>query len=481
VGISNLFDIASSGVTAQRLAIEVAGENIANVNTQGYSRQQVLMVNKPVNNSNGFALGTGVAIQTVQRSYDGMLQAQIVNGNSSYQNSLTQQNALSQIEPSFNELNSNGLGKAMDDYFGAWQDLSTNAGGTAERQALLSKSQILVDTFHRVNSSLNSVAQTADNNLGGITADVSDQAKNLALVNTQIVATQSLGGNANELMDQRDLLLQKIAEKVGITSTIASDGTASVALAGGEALVSGSNYATLYTNPNAVSSKNDVMVTALGNPPLANNPAADSNVTATVGGTGNSLGELGGTLQVRDSIVPGYLASLDEMASTLVTQVNAQHASGYGLDGSTGNKFFAAGGTSGTIALDPALTATKIAAGLPSAGDPAPTTSGNNLNALKMADIQSNSYAFSTGTTTFDGYYNALTGKVGIDSQGAQNVTAQGSAFLKQLNALRASNSGVSLDEELTNLTKYQQAFQGSARVLNVATTMMDTILGLVQ
>jgi flagellar hook-associated protein 1 len=485
MGIINLFDIGSSGTTAQRQAMEVTGENIANVNTPGYSRQQVVMENRPVTSSNGFPLGSGVEIQTVRRSYDGMLQQQIVTGNSSYQQSLARQSALAQIEPSFNELASDGLGKAMDNFFGAWQDLSGNPQGTAERQSLLSRSQILTDSFHQMSTSLTGVAKTADNNLAGITAEVTDNARNLALVNTQIIATQAVGGNSNELLDQRDLLLQKISEKVGITSTLQGDGSATVKLANGEELVSGTKYATLYTSRNAdVPPTNDIRLSGLGNPPLAN-AAIDLNVTATAGGTvggvKNSLGELGGTLAVRDSIVPGYLGKLDEMARQMVAAVNTQQNSGYGLDGSTGlvppatNNFFdPAGVTSATIALDPALNANKIAAG-------ASANSGDNVNALKIAGLQNASIGFSTGSASFDDFYNSLVSKVGIDTQGAQNVTAQGSAFLKQLNSLRSSNSGVSLDEELVNLTKYQRAFQGSAKVISAATDMLDIVLGMVR
>ena len=483
MSISNLLEIASSGVAAQRMAMEVAGENISNVNTQGYSRQQVVMENRPVTTSNGFPLGSGVEIQTVRRSYDGMLQQQIVNGNSTYQQNLAKQTALDQIQPSFNELASDGLGKAMDNFFGAWQDLSANPQGTAERQSLLSTTQVLTDTFHQMNTTLTGVANTADNNLTGITADVTDNARNLALVNTQIMATSAVGGNPNELLDQRDLLLQKISEKVGITSTLQSDGTATVTLSGGQQLVSGTKYATLYTSASAaVPPRNSILLSGLGNPPPANVPASDTNVSATVGGAGNSLGELGGTLQVRDTIAPGYLAQVDEMASKLVSTVNAQQSIGYGLDGTTGTNFFApAGSTSAAIGLDPALTAVKIGAALPTATDPVPTSTGNNVNALKIAAIQNSSLAFSTGSTTFDGFYNSLVSKVGIDAQAAQNTASQGAAFLKQLGTLRESNSGVSLDEELTNLTKYQKAFQGSAKVINAATDMLDIVMGMVR
>jgi flagellar hook-associated protein 1 len=486
MGITNLFDVASSGITAQRLAIEVAGENIANVNTEGYSRQQVVLTNKSVITSNGFPLGTGVQVQTVQRSYDAMLQLQIQNGNSNYQQSLARQTALDQIQPSFNELAGDGLGTALTNYFDSWQDLSTNPQGTAERQALMATTQVLTDTFHQMSQSLSGIATTADNKLVGLTADVSTYARNLAQVNTEILATSATGGNPNELFDQRDLLIQKISEKAGITASLKSDGTAVVSLMGTQSLVDGTKYATLYTASNGgTPPKNDILVTAIGNPPPAQVPASDTKVTGSIGGTNNSLGEIGGTLLVRDTIVPGYLSKLDEMASNLVTSVNTQHALGYGIDGppsTNGHDFFdAASTTAATIKLDTNLTLVRISAGLPTGSDPAPTSSGNNGNAVQLASLKNVAQAFTSGSATFASYYNTLVSTVGIDTQAAQNTTTQGAAFLKQLNNLRQSNSGVSLDEELTNLTKYQQAFQGSAKVLNAATEMMDIVLGMLR
>jgi flagellar hook-associated protein 1 len=483
MGITTLFDIASSGITSQRLALEVAGENIANVNSAGYSRQEVIMTNRPVSIANGFLLGTGVEIQSVRRAYDGMLQQQIVNANSTYQQNLTRQEALQQIQPSFNDLAMDGLGTALESFFGAWHDLSANPAGSPERQALLSQAQGLVDTFHQMNQSLATVAQIADANLVGVTAEITDDAMNLALVNHQILASQSVGGNPNELLDQRDLLLRKLSEKIGITTTLSSDGTATVTLAGGETLVAGSKWATMYTTAGAaIPPQSVIRLSGLGNPPPPNNPSVDADITATVGGAGNALGELGGLLQVRDSVVPRYTDKLDEIAAFLVSSVNAQHASGYGVDGSTGNNFFSAAGvTSGTIALDAGLTASKIAAALPTATDPAPPSSGNNVNALLMASLRQTTFAFSSGNATFDGFYSSLVGEVGIETEGSQNLTAQGAAFLKQLNALRSSNAGVSLDEELINLTRYQRAFQGSAKVISAATDMLDIVMGLVR
>ena len=485
MGINDIFNIASRGIAAQRVAIEVTSENISNVNTPGYSRQRTIMESGPANSGSGFPIGSGVQVAAIERSYDNLLQSQIVNGNSTYQQNLAKQTALQQVEPIVNELTTDGLGKAMDNFFGAWQDLSANPQGSAERQTLISRSQVLTDTFHQMNSSLTSVVANSDTAIQGITSEITDKAKNIASLNSQILTTEQLGGNSNELRDQRDYLVQELAKKVGITTAEQSNGTLNINLPGGEALVNGTQYATVYTNPNTAvppTNTNDIFVTPLGNPPPANTPATDKNVTATIGGTNNGLGEIGGTLQVRDTIVPGYIKKLDEMANQLVTTVNTQHQSGYALDGTSGNNFFDPAGTaSGSINLDSGLTTTKIAAGLPTLSDPAPTSSGNNGNALKLADLKNSSITFSTGNATVNGFYNAFVSKVGIDVQSAKNSSSQGEAFLKQLNNLRDSNSAVSLDEELTNLTKYQRAFEGAAKLINAGTDMMDTVLGLIK
>ena len=519
MGINDIFNIGVSGITASRLAIEVTSENMANVNTAGYSRQITNFETAPTITSRGFALGTGVNVASVQRSYDALLQRQIVDANSSQQQALTRQKAMAQIEPLFNELASNGLGDAVQKFFGAWQDLSVNPSGAPERQALLARAQILVDGFHQTNASLKTAQKFADDSLGTITADISDKAKNIASLNTQILMTERLGTNANELRDQRDQLVMQLAQKAGITYTENPDGTLKIQLpdpagaGGGEVLVDGSQYATVYTDNAGGTTQNDIYITAIGNPPPAPSPAADTKVTATIGGPNdatkpadNSLGEIGGVLKVRDEIVPDLLAKVDELAYQLATEVNDIHYSAFGLKSGaayTGNNFF----SFGTLAVNsgpppaPATNADvsqEIAINLAVTADPdkiaaadAPVTltgdgRGNNIQALAIAGLQNSNFTFNfpgggTMQSTFGGYYSSLVSNVGIMKQDANNVTAHGESFLLQLNNLRESNSGVSLDEELTNLIKYQKSFEGSSRLISTATQMMDTILGLVR
>jgi len=476
MGINSLLNIATSGVTMARVALEVTSENIANVNTPGYSKQKPIFETSPINNANGFPLGTGVQLATVQRNHDDLLQLQLVKGNSQLGESETKQTSLAQIEPFFNEVTNDGLGQTMEDFFNSWQDLSVTPQGSAERQAVLSRSQVLVDTFHQMNTNLNDSLVSADRSLDGITSEITDKAKSIASLNEQILQTERLGGNANELRDQRDYLTQELAKKVGVSYSEQSDGTLTVNLPGGEPLVQGNKYATLSTEADAGTGLNKVMLTPVGG-------GAATDITATVGGTDNSLGEIGGTLQVRDEIVPGYLAKLDEMARQLVTSVNAQHSSGYGLDGTQNDFFDPTKTTSADITLNPSLTANKIAA---AGQDPINVSGpGDNTGALALAQLKSKSLSFTvdgkTTNATMSSFYNAFVSSVGIDAENASNSTAQSGSFLRQLNALRESNSGVSLDEEMANLIKYQRAFEASAKVINTASEMLDTVMGLIR
>ena len=568
MAIDNIFNIATTGLTAQRLAIEVTSENITNVNTAGYSRQITQFETGQTNTVNGFALGTGVKVAAIQRSYDGLLQKQIVDGNSSYQQNLARQTALQQIEPLFNEMTTDGLGKTVQDFLGSWNDLALNPQGLAERQTVIARGQTMVDAFNNTSSSLQDVQQNANDSLPVIADTVSATAKQIASLNMQILETEHLGVNANELRDQRDQLITDLSQKAGVTFSEVGypqpdspDKTIQVKLPGGETLVNGGNYAQLYakttTPPN-----NDLYLTATGNPPPTANSAVDTKVSATIGGLpqgSNSLGEIGGVLQVRDTIVPDLMNNMNELARQIGDAVNRIHMAGYGLDSSTGNAFFSGVSTNPTTATgtfaasgdvitvadtsnlqvgmgvtDPASaipagakitevingTSFRISQPATAAGagvnltfsgmessalrmnpnltvnslaaadtDPVVGGTGNNRTALALADLQNTAIAFTTkvngvsspSNTTIGNYYTSLVSSVGVQVQNATTATTQGDSFLQQLNTLRESNSGVSLDEELTNLIKYQKAFEGSSRLISTATDMMDTILGLVR
>lgn len=484
MGILGILDMGSTALAAQKAAIEVTGENISNVNTPGYSRQTAILETAPVSPDQNPPVGNGVMVAAVQRSYDQYLQAQIIAEKGANGEQTTEQAALQRVQPLFGDLTADGLGKSIEDFFGAWQDLAMNPQGAAERQAVLAKAQAVADDFHRISSSLNQVRQDADQSLTALTSTINDTTKQIAALNAQIRSAVLTGGNANALADSRDQLIQQLAQKVGITTLAQSDGTVSVSLARGPQLVDGDRSATLSLQPDPANpGMSSIFVTQTGG-------GTGTDVTPLLAGTDGKAGELGGTLQVRDTLVNGFLASLDELATTLANQVNGAHAAGFGLNGSTGLDFFTpppaptppatyAAGYSGNIAVT--ITSTDDIAAASADPTQAGSGSGNNVNALAIADLENKTLAMTGGSNTLTGYYGSLVGNVGLAVQTTNQDVTQSTALLTQLKNLRDSTSGVSLDEELTNLISYQKAFQGAAQLVTSGEQMMDTILNMVK
>ena len=461
MGLSAAMEIGKNGLNIYRVATEVTSENIANVNTPGYSRQRVVLESAPPTTANGFPMGTGVRIATVERYYDGLLQQQLVNAQTTQGYDTAKSTVLQQIEPTFNEVANDGLGAAISKYFGAWQDLTLNPAGSAERQAVLSRGQILADNFHSVSKALNDTISIQNDTLVPLTNDINATLNNIAQLNGQIKTTELVSGNANEARDQRDQLVRDLSLQIGITYKENSDGTTDIKYAdGGAALVTGATAGAFSLTINATGFY-DVNVTPPG--------GAVTAVTPTTG-------QLGATLALRDTIIPGYLKQVDALATTIASQVNTQHNLGFDSTGAVGIDFFDPAGTdAATFNINPALTSTnQIAA----SGNT--LLIGDNSNALKLAQLQNQK--FLTGnTTSFNSYFDSLVSQVGLDVQSSKSTEAQDIAFTKQLATLRESNSGVSLDEELTNLVKYQRSYQASAKLINTATEMMDIVIGLIR
>jgi flagellar hook-associated protein 1 FlgK len=475
-------DTALTGLNAQMLAIQVTGENITNVNTPGYSRQTALLTTAPTTLERGFPLGNGVEVSAIQRSYDSFLQSQMMAASASSGQAQTTNAALQSVQPLFNDLTTDGLGKTLQNFFNSWQDLAANPQGTSERQAVLSNGEQLVDDFHRISSNLTGVKENMNQSLEQITNDINDSLKQIAQFNLSIKQVEISNGKANEMRDQRELLMRQLAKKVGVTFSEQVDGGVNVSLSSGQLLVSGKDAAVLSLQTDVATGYYDVMLAPPGG-------GAPVDATAFIGGPENGQGEIGGTLQVRDVMVNRYLADLDELAYTVANQVNEVHRAGYGITGGQ-NDFFSP--AAGTAPPAPALTVAgysqSIALNITSSddlaaadADPATGGTGNNKNAQAIASLFGKLLTMSGGTATLQGFYQSLVGKIGVDVQAAGRSEAQSGAIAGQLNNQRESLFGVSLDEELVNLTKYQKAYQGAAKMINVGAEMLDTVLNMIR
>jgi flagellar hook-associated protein 1 FlgK len=463
MGLSSAMNIGSNGLRIFQVASEVTSENIANVNTPGYSRQRV-------NLESTAPLGSGVQITSIERYYDSLMQQQLVDAQTTQGYDTTKSMVMQQIEPSFNEVSNDGIGAAVNNFFNAWQDLSLNPAGASERQVILTRAQMLTDSFNTVSKSLTDVVSVQNAALVPLTNDINKSLDSIAQINAQIKNTEMLKGNANEFRDKRDQLIRDLSTKIGITFTENSDGTTDIKLneAGTPALVTGSTAGSFSLAPNGADPTiSDVYL----------NPA--DGMGAALLAPQPTKGQLGATLALRDTIIPGYLGKIDALATSIATTVNALHTTGYDLSTPTipgGNGFFDPATTSAaTIAINPALTGTDMIAAAAS-----PSLPGDNSNALAIARLQ-NDTSTMPGNATFSSFYSSFVSTVGLDVQSIKATVAQGEAFVKQLTTLRDSNSAVSLDEELTNLIKYQRSYQASARIISTAADMMDVVMGMLR
>lgn len=474
MGLSTAIEAARSGLATYRVATEVTSENIANVNTPGYSRQRVLLENAPPTTHNGFLLGTGVRISTVERYYDSLLQQQLVNSDTTQSYDSTKSMVLQQIEPHFNEVANDSLGAAMTNYFSAWQDVTLNPGGYSERQVVLTRAQILTDNFHSVSLGLNDAIATQNASLVPLSESINSTLASIAQLNLQVMTSAAVGGSANETMDQRDQLVRDLAQKMGVKYTENSDGTKDIYVSQG-----GTNY---YLVKGASAG----YLSLAGTPPTGNYTVSAhdySGATATIDNTvysGQDGGQLWATLQLRDTIIPAYLTQVDTLAKSVVDAVNTQHAAGFSPTGGTGQNFFTptavVAGSAAGFSIDAGLTISTMAA----SGNIA--LPGDNSNALAMAQLnKATTVPSGAATATFSSYYSSLVSKVGLDVQSSKTVLQQDDAFAKQLTTLRESKSGVSLDEELTNLMKYQRSYQASAKLITTATEMIDMVIGMIR
>ncbi len=467
--MSNVFGILNTGRTAlltQQKAIDITGHNIANVNTDGYSRQRVNMeTNEPVSSQPG-QTGTGVRTAEIQRIYDQFLGAQINEENQNLGNWEAQKGVLERVEIIFDESSGYGLNQAMSEFWNAWQDLANNPSDYAGRAALLAKSETMTTTFNNIYSNLEQIQTDIDTSIMGTVKEINSIAERIAGLNQKIALTEVGGQNANDYRDSRDLLLKELSLMINIDSFENSDGKVTVLVAGGRPLVENISSWNLSTQPDVDSDFQDIVWTDSGGNPVV--------ITSSISG-----GKLKGWLEVRDVTIPDYLSKLNDLAEEIITEVNDFHKDGLGLndDVVAERNFF-----TGTKALDIAVNqdivddVNNIAAAGSLDGLP-----GGNSNAIKIANLQNElTMNGNPATATFDDYYNSLVSDVGSGVQKATVNFDHQSLMTTHLDNYRESISGVSLDEEMVNLIKFQHGYNAAARLISVADELLDRVISMV-
>jgi len=462
--MTHLFGLLSTGTSAlltQQRAINVTGNNIANVNTPGYSRQKVnLETSIPVQSSLGL-MSFGVTATGIERVYDRFIGVQLTNANASLGRWEAQQSMLDRVEVVFDESNGYGLNQALSDFWSAWQDLSLNPEGSTERAMVVSTSQGLADAIRAKYADLEQIQEDIDTAVEGGVETVNRLVAQIADLNRKIASTEVNGTKANDYRDSRDLVLKQLAEIIDIKSYENSDGQVVVSAAGGRPLVESGNTWQLQAQTNA-DGQTDVLW-----PDIRGGAVA---ITGEITG-----GKIGGWLQTRDRQIAGYQDQLDELANGLRDQINAIHAAGYGLDGTTGTDLLTGTGAADLQMRPEVLNDLDlIAASATAAGVP-----GNADHALAIYNLRT-ALTMSGGTATFDGAANTLVSQVGHDVQTAAANASHQADMMTYLENYRESVSGVSLDEEMVNLVKFEAAYNAAAKMISIADDMLNNLMNIV-
>jgi flagellar hook-associated protein 1 len=420
---------ALSGLLADQQAIDVTGHNITNANTEGYSRQvAVLQTNEPLRiaamsptTGEGGQLGTGVSVATYTRIRNTYLDAQYRMQNTGLGAATTEADELQQAQSAFDEPSSAGIASQLSAFWSAWGELADSPPNSEPAKvSVVSAGTQLADTLHEVSSQLQTIeAQAAQQYtaIAGPSGEVQADATQIAQLNQQIKLSLQAKQQPNDLEDRRDLLLDKLSELGSVTVTKEADGTDTVAFGGAaEPLVHGSEVKW----PQAL--------------------------TTAAGGKLGALLELSGPA----GALAHYRTALDEVAQALSSSVNELH---------TATPFFTGGASAATIAV--AVTPAEVQTAKP--GNP----DGNEV-ALAIAGLRGGSA---------EQRYAALIAQVGSDVQSAKSDETNSQAVVTAINEQRQSVSGVSLDEEMTNLITFQRGYEASARALTSMDEMLDTLI----
>ncbi len=458
--MSNIYGLLSVGRVAlatQQKAIDVTGNNIANVNTPGYSRQRLTMESTdPIRYGTG-QMSSGVrANRKIDRMYDQFLGSQINNENQSLGKWEAQNNSLEKVEMIFNEASGNGLNQAMGDFWNTWQGLANNPSGHVERVELLAKSQTMAGMFNETASDLEQVGKDMDTNIKGTVDEINLLAKEIADLNEKIRKAEVGGHSANEFSDQKDFVLKELSGFIDINSFEDNQGQMTVLTGGGHPLVDGVSSYELTTEINA-GHYNVEWIDSDGN---------QTDITANISG-----GKLKGWIETRDVTVPDYLDRMDSLAASIMTEVNTLHQAGFDLNNNSGGVFFS-GASALNMAVDSTLLADTdlIAAGSLS-GDP-----GDNGNALAIAGLQN---SILIDSSTFDDYYNSIVSDVGSSVKNAGMNYNHQASVTSQLDNYRETVSGVSIDEEMVNLVKFQHAYDAAAKLISTVDEMLATLMNI--
>lgn len=448
--------MATQSLLTQELELQVTNNNIANANTAGYTRETVNLAESSPVQDGSLSVGTGVTVVNIQSLSDTLLTMRIQQQTSDESKAAAQVNALNEVQTFFPS-SGTSVSVALSTFFTSLSALSTDPSNSADRQTVISNAQTLVQQFNSVANGLKGTATGLNTTVQTDVAQINQLSQQAANLNQQLIQQTAAGQQTGTLNDQLSEVESQLASLTNITVIHTAQGD-SITTGTGTALVLGTHAYDLQTS-----------IGSGGSYKVLDSSGAD--ITSTI-----SSGDLGGSLEVRDTQIPSLLTSLDTLAHQFATAFNAAQAAGYDQTGNPGTDLFTVSPTVVGSAASLSLTTTSGSA-IAASSVSGPAFSGDDGNLANLTGLQNSPLASGQSAMTMS---SNLTYQIGTL---AATATAEQSALQTSLTALnnqQGSISGVSIDEESANLLRFQQAYQAAAKVVSTIQTLFDTTINMI-
>jgi flagellar hook-associated protein 1 FlgK len=441
----------SNALNVFNAALQTTENNVVNSSTPGYAKQIQSLSALPFDPSIG--LPGGVAAGPMQSTRNGFAEQSVRTQQSQLGVQQQMSNDLQALQSYFDLSSTSGVAASMNALFNAFSQLSINPNDATSRQAVLDQAQQTSISFQHAAGGLGAVSSNVDDEMRGAINAIDELAGQIANINT--LRSQNAANGMDAGVDATlNAALEDLSQYVHFKALRQPDGTVSIYLGGQTPLVFGNESLPIQADFSLPTTR---IVDVHGN-----------DITGQITG-----GSLYGMLQVNNTLLPSYLGELNTLASTLADQVNSTLSNGIDLNGKTPDTdlfaYDAAAGAAGTLTVN-ALSPEQIAAAFPDAP-------GGNGNALALSQLNT---ARALNGETFAQYYGVLAGDIGTDLSNAKDAASTDKQLLTQAQSLRQQLSGVSLDEEASNLMMFQRAYQATAKLLGVINDLTGTLINLI-
>lgn len=468
--IWSMMDVGKRSMMNSQTALQTVSHNVANKNTEGYSRQRVELQTAEPTGYGQLRIGNGSRSTAVTRTNNPYIEKQVEQEGNVLGNKESRSAMLARVEQVFNEQMNKGLNKFMGEFFNAYREMSNSPENLSLRNLVKESADFMTKDFQRVNGQLTKIQGEADFEITAEVAQINALTREIAQLNEKIQSVEIATNTANDERDRRDLLIKQLSEKANIKYGESTDGILTITMGNTAVLVSGSQQRDLFVAASTGrEGKKEGNVDVFYKSAEYSTPV---NITQQI-----TSGRLGGLIEIRDKFVNKTLENLDQLAYSLADKVNEAHMQGYDRYNNRGGKFFEVDGQKGAAASFRLSDRIQQNAGfVVSAAQPNSPADNRVANVISSLQYQK---VLADGESTFDDFYSNIVGNVGISANRANSELESQKGIVDQLKNIRESISGVSLDEETAKMIEYQKSFDASARLIRTADEMMDTVLTL--